>query len=114
MVVNHGGGYQWRVCPRKDKDGKANEVNEACFTANPLAFANGKTTVVYSKGAGGRRISIDAVDVTNGVVPASGTLSSTVMANTAGQWHALIDCYGQHRRPVARFKWLLWPTPEHG
>ena len=21
------------------------------------------------------------------------------MANTAGQWHALIDCYGQHRRP---------------
>ena len=22
------------------------------------------------------------------------------MANTAGQWHALIDCYDQHRRPV--------------
>ena len=33
---------------------------------------------------------------------ASGTLYLTVMANTAGQWHALIGCYGRHRRPVAR------------
>ena len=24
------------------------------------------------------------------------------MTNTAGQWHALIDGYGQHHRPVAR------------
>ena len=21
-------------------------------------------------------------------------------------------CYGQHRRPVARSNWLLWPTPQ--
>ena len=34
------------------------------------------------------------------------------MANTAGQLHALIDCYGQHRKPVARSNWLLWPTPQ--
>ena len=34
------------------------------------------------------------------------------MANTAGQWHALIDCYGQHRRLVARSNFLLWPTPQ--
>ena len=34
------------------------------------------------------------------------------MANTAGQWHALIDCYSQHRRPVARSNRLLWPTPQ--
>ena len=27
------------------------------------------------------------------------------------QWHALIDCYGQHRRPVARSSWLLWLWP---
>ena len=30
----------------------------------------------------------------------------------AGQWHALIGCCGQHRRPVARSNWLLRPTPQ--
>ena len=34
------------------------------------------------------------------------------MANTTGQWHTLIDCYGRHRRPVARSNWLIWPTPQ--
>ena len=34
------------------------------------------------------------------------------MANTAGLWHALIVCYGQHRRPLARSHWLLWSTPQ--
>ena len=34
------------------------------------------------------------------------------MANTAGRRHALSNCYGQHRRPVARSHWLLWPTPQ--
>ena len=29
-----------------------------------------------------------------------------------GQWHALIGCYGRHRRPVARSNWLLWPAPQ--
>ena len=28
-----------------------------------------------------------------------------------GKWHALIDCYGQYRRPVARSDLLLWPAP---
>ena len=35
-------------------------------------------------------------------IKASGTLLWTVMHGTAGQQHALSDCYGQHRRPVAR------------
>ena len=30
---------------------------------------------------------------------ASGALKLAVMANTAGQWHTLIGCYGRHRRP---------------
>ena len=34
------------------------------------------------------------------------------MAGTAGQWYALIGCYGRHRRPVARSNVLLWPTPQ--
>ena len=36
------------------------------------------------------------------------------MADTAGQWHALTDCYGRHRRPVARSNLLLWPKPQAG
>ena len=35
------------------------------------------------------------------VVPARGGLQQR-RALPYGQWHALIDCYGQHRRPVAR------------
>ena len=30
------------------------------------------------------------------------------MADTAGQWHALIDCYGRHRKLVARSNWLYY------
>ena len=36
----------------------------------------------------------------------------TVMADTAGQWHAPSGCCDRHRRPVARSNWLLWPTPQ--
>ena len=37
------------------------------------------------------------------------------MTDTAGQWHAPIDCYDRHRRSVTRSNnRLLWPTPEHG
>lgn len=61
LVVNHGGGYQYRVCP------KTESPTEACFQANPLAFANSKTTVVYNTG---KRIMLNAVDVTTGVQPA--------------------------------------------
>ena len=48
-----------------------------------------------SRGSGAERVGLV-------VLNASGTLLLTVMADTAGQWHALIDCYGQHRRPAAR------------
>ena len=43
---------------------------------------------------------------------ACGALYLAAMANTAGRRHALIGCYGRHRRPVARSSWLLWPTPQ--
>lgn len=61
LVVNHGGGYQYRVCP------KTESPTESCFQANPLAFANGKTTIKYSTG---KTIPLNAVDVIKGVQPA--------------------------------------------
>ena len=41
------------------------------------------------------------------------TLTSPLLAEA--EWpvaHALSGCCGQHRRPVARSKWLLWPTSQ--
>lgn len=64
LVVNHGGGYQYRVCP------KTQSPTEDCFQANVLKFANSKTTVEYR---GGTKIPLDAVDVTAGVQPAGST-----------------------------------------
>ena len=48
-----------------------------------------------------RRVSIEA---------ASCHIDETAYGH--GRWHALIDCYGQHRRPVTHSNWLLWPTPQ--
>ena len=45
---------------------------------------------------------------------ASSTLLLTVMANTAGQWHALNYCYSRHRKLVYdSLIDLLWPA-RHG
>lgn len=35
LVVNHGGGYQYRVCPKSNS-----VINEECFEKNPLNFAD--------------------------------------------------------------------------
>lgn len=65
--VNHGGGYQYRLCPKSPSD-----VTEECFQANPLSFATKKHIIRYSDGS---RVDfeIDAVDVTEGVKPAGST-----------------------------------------
>lgn len=60
LVVNHGGGYQYRVCP---KDGS--NMDESCFEQNPLVFADGFHTVFH----GDRKIKIPATDVSDGVIP---------------------------------------------
>ena len=35
-------------------------------------------------------------------------------AASQATWHALVGCYGRHRRSLARSSWLLWPaSPGH-
>ena len=84
LAVNHGGGYQWRVCPKKRSITSGNQTSSSstttpttattssitneCFEQNPLAFADSTTTLQL---ADGRRFPIDAVDVSEGVVPAN-------------------------------------------
>ncbi|XRB05342.1 chitin-binding type-4 domain-containing protein [Pycnococcus provasolii] len=64
LIVNHGGGYQYRVCPA------GNAVNENCFAANVLPFADNKHTVRFKSG---KPVEINALDVSEGVAPAGST-----------------------------------------
>lgn len=64
LIVNHGGGYQYRVCPA------GNAVDETCFAANVLAFADNKHTVRFKSGA---PVELNALDVSEGVAPAGST-----------------------------------------
>eukprot|EP01047_Picozoa_sp_COSAG01_P048539 COSAG01_NODE_4738_length_4782_cov_14.714072_5_plen_343_part_00 len=61
--VNHGGGYQYRLCP------KGQPLNEECFRSHPLRFADKTTTVRYHDGSRGD-FEIPAMDVSVGTVPA--------------------------------------------
>lgn len=61
--VNHGGGYQYRLCPKS-----AGVATESCFQQNPLSFATGNHTIHYSDGSRSDFL-IPAVDVTEGVNP---------------------------------------------
>lgn len=63
---NHGGGYQYRLCPLEDDSFP--EINEDCFTAHPVPFAD-KSTVIRSPYGKFDDFSIPAMDVTEGVYP---------------------------------------------
>ena len=61
---NHGGGYQYRLCP------KSEEPTEACFQRHPLEFV-GKTTTIR-KSSGNKTapdFEIPAMDVNVGTSP---------------------------------------------
>jgi hypothetical protein len=59
--ANHGGGYQYSVCPAGES------ITEACFNAHVLPYVGGNTTIRYLDGRG--EIIIPAVDVAEGTFP---------------------------------------------
>lgn len=61
MAANHGGGYQWRLCP------KGQESSEDCFASSPLDFASNSTFLSFLRT--GDRVEIPAVRVTVGTFP---------------------------------------------
>merc|ERR1711988_1519466 len=61
-AVNHGGGYQYGLCP---KDGT--KPTEACFQAHPLQFSQNYSLVYFEDRQDIQKI--PAIDVTEGVVP---------------------------------------------
>jgi len=58
MNANHGGGYQYRLCPRNQP------ATEACFQANPLKFVGKKQWIQFGDGMDpNNRTEIDAVEI---------------------------------------------------
>jgi hypothetical protein len=57
MVVNHGGGYQYRLCPKDAPD-----MDEACFEAGALDFATSSSEIRFAD-SNRKSVTIQAVDV---------------------------------------------------
>lgn len=74
-IANHGGGYQYRLCP------SSSELTEECFQRTPLQPAGKKQWIQYYSGnlqtskdrIKNNRTEINAVFVTEGVKPAGST-----------------------------------------
>jgi len=81
--ANHGGGYQWRLCPAEEftADGVK---NEECFQSMPLDYATGESWVEWNGDADNRTV-FDAVRVTDantqGVKPAGSTWTRFAVPN---------------------------------
>jgi len=68
LLANHGGGYQYRLCPRNT------ELTDACFDANPVSFASGNYTIRYHSGPSEMPDVVhEAVDVSVGTKPSGST-----------------------------------------
>jgi hypothetical protein len=69
QFVDHGGGYQYRLC----KKGAAGEAaTEACFQRTPLQFASPMQTIHYEDGSHAD-VKLAAVDLKEGTMPAGST-----------------------------------------
>jgi len=64
LRFNHGGGYQYRLCPATE------ELNENCFMRNPLDFVRDKSALEWKNGT---RLSIPGVYVDEGIIPVGST-----------------------------------------
>merc|ERR1712039_443719 len=61
--ANHGGGYQYRLCPLKS------ELTEACFQETPMPFADNSTLQMSN----GTMLKLNSVFVSEGTLPVGST-----------------------------------------
>jgi len=72
--ANHGGGYQYRLCPL------GSNLTEACFMRTPMEFAgNSKLSI-----SDGSLIELQSVDVVDGTLPVGGTWRMLGVPDVAG------------------------------
>ena len=68
VAAQHGGGYTYRLCPKK----AGTVLTEECFQANPLRFVGSKHTIRYNDGSS-PEFDINATQLTEGVTPSGST-----------------------------------------
>lgn len=66
ISAQHGGGYQYRLCP------SGSTLDEACFTKMPLAFVDKTHEIRYNDGSA-KSIYINATELSTGTIPAGST-----------------------------------------
>ena len=89
MRSQHGGGYSYRLCPA------GSHLDEQCFQATPLPFADGTSTLRWG-GVGGRTHRFNATDVSVGTVPAGSTWRRSPLPRGPWDW----ETYGPSPLPV--------------
>lgn len=88
MAANHGGGYQYRLCPMPSDYA---ELTEQCFQQTPMKFSGDEQYIQFCENANpsqfppfnknpkpfppceNKRLTVPAVDVSNGTIPAGST-----------------------------------------
>merc|ERR1712151_282685 len=97
LMVNHGGGYQYRLCR------KGQRMSEACFQAGALEFADNRTTIRYPDGSASE-FTIPAVDVNEGVLPKGSTWRRDPIPACACDSGG--DCHVASSARGVTYKWL--------
>jgi len=112
--ANHGGGYQWRLCPAS-KFTADGAKNEECFQSMPLDYASDKSQIQFGSNASSR-VDFDAIRVTDanteGVLPKGSTWTKLPVPN-CGPGKKNLVCNQPsyiHGQPLA----LNFPAPAKG
>jgi len=80
MRNNHGGGYQYRLCPLPE--GNFTELTEACFQEHPLDFVEDEQSIVFPDGKTLKLTANQTTFVKEGTHPAGSTWSMIPMPPT--------------------------------
>jgi len=104
LFANHGGGYQWRLCPAAEFTADGIK-NEECFQHSPLEYATGKSAIQFGNKTGGSRVEFDAVRVTDantdGVMPKGSTWTKYPVPNTpASMMERYSSSLDKHGKPL--------------
>jgi len=115
ITANHGGGYQYRLCPANEK------TTEKCFQAHPLDFVGEKQWIQYGHGKDvSNRTEIPAVTVSGDKVVPAGSMwrrNPIPPCNTPIFWCVgwtmpranFHTCDSRRRRRGVWFRWCFMP-----
>lgn len=92
LTANHGGGYQYRLCPADQ------EQTEACFQTTPLEFASNMTWVQMADKVS-TRVEVSSLRLSKGTIPAGATWARNPIPNEPDwpEWPAPGGKYWGHQ-----------------